>query len=528
MRRASVDAGRLAALRFATLRFGLGADDAFEQLAGTLAPASFAVLPLEAPAPDRAFAAIAVPASLRERLDSAVRAAGLEAVPLPADAASWNIASLDRWSEEAASRERQALDALDRLRTGADAAALADLARRADVAVLLLQAQTCFAAAGRFLVISGWIPAESGPVVSQAIAEASGGRAVVTLERPDDLPQAGAAALRVPILHRNPLLLRPFQGLVQLYGVPSYHEIQPVAFFALGFLLMFGLMFGDVGHGLVLFSAGYCLFRYLPRYLDYGILLMEGGVASAVFGLLYGSFFGVEGLLPVLWMEPIHDLPRFMAIAAAFGAAIVTLGIVLNIVNTWRLGERAGALLGRRGLLGAFLYWIVLALAVRALVPRSQVLPGWLLAALAVGAVALLVLHRPIVRWLGGNGRAHAPGPRWLVALEGSVELVDTLFSYFANTISFVRVAAFAAVHAGVFLAMFALADTLAETRFGTPLSIAALVVGNAVMILLEGLTVSVQVLRLEYYEFFEKFFRGGGEPYRPLMLRPSAGKDTP
>jgi V/A-type H+-transporting ATPase subunit I len=137
--------------------------------------------------------------------------------------------------------------------------------------------------------------------------------------------------------------------------------------------------------------------------------------------------------------------------------------------------------------------------------------------------VVLLLLKRPIVRSFD-RGRparaAAAPAPGWLAALEGSVELVDSLFSYFANTISFVRVAAFAAVHAGVFIAMFALADTLASLRFGAPLSIATLVVGNVIMILLEGLTVSVQVLRLEYYEFFGKFFRGGGEIYRPLMLR--------
>jgi V/A-type H+-transporting ATPase subunit I len=133
------------------------------------------------------------------------------------------------------------------------------------------------------------------------------------------------------------------------------------------------------------------------------------------------------------------------------------------------------------------------------------------------------VFRRPLVRLVeqGKPARVqHSDTPRWLTALEGSVELVDSLFSFFANTISFVRVAAFAAVHAGIFIAMFALADTIANYRFGQPLGVLTLVAGNIVMIFLEGLTVSVQVLRLEYYEFFGKFFRGGGEPYRPLMLR--------
>ena len=332
-----------------------------------------------------------------------------------------------------------------------------------------------------------------------------------------------AGTLRIPILYRNPVFLRPFQSLVQMYGVPAYGEIQPTGFFAFSFLLMFGFMFGDAGQGLVLFSAGYCLWRYLPRFLDYGILLMECGIASVVFGVLYGSFFGIEGLLPVLWMDPIRDLPRFMTIAIGFGVLLVSAGLALNIVNSWRAGERVSALLGPRGVSGAFIYWTSVALAARALMPGNIVLPMPLLAGMMAVPVVLLLLKRPIVRFFERDrpnraGAAHAP--RWLAALEGSVELVDSLFSFFANTISFVRVAAFAAVHAGVFIAMFALTDTLSQLRFGQPLSIVTLIVGNLLMIFLEGLTVSVQVLRLEYYEFFGKFFRGGGELYRPLMLR--------
>jgi V/A-type H+-transporting ATPase subunit I len=345
----------------------------------------------------------------------------------------------------------------------------------------------------------------------------------VDVEKPQDMPEALGSALHIPILYRNPLLLRPFQMLVQLYGVPSYGEIQPTTFFAASFLLMFGFMFGDVGHGLVLFSAGYCLFRYLPRFLDYGILLMECGAASMTFGALYGSFFGIEGLLPILWMEPIRDLRRFMGVAIGFGVLLVSIGLVINIVNSWRSGDRASALLGPRGVFGAFAYWILVALLARAVMPANVVLPAPLLLGMMAVPVLLIVLRRPIVRLIGAGGPPRVPQPstpRWLLALESSVELVDSLFSFFANTISFVRVAAFAAVHAGVFIAMFALADTLAHFRFGQPLGIVTLVAGNVVMILLEGLTVSVQVLRLEYYEFFGKFFRGGGELYRPLMFR--------
>ena len=517
---AGVDLARLKALRFTTVALGLVRPDELTSLASVLAPAPFALVTLDS-GNATVLTAAAVPASARDRLDAALRVVAFERI------------SLDDLPDGSTEASRSALTDATRSETAAAAGlaelsadsrqTLIDLGQRADLATLLLQAQTYFAAAGRFVVISGWIPETNAADMARAITAVTAGRAIVDIQKPQDFPEAFAEALRIPILHRNPVFLRPFQMLVQMYGVPSYTEIQPTAFFAISFLLMFGVMFGDAGQGLVLFSAGYCLWRYMPRFLDYGVLLMECGAASTFFGVLYGSFFGIEGLLPVIWMEPIRDLPRFMTMAIGFGVLLVSGGLALNIVNSWRAGDRASALVGPRGVSGAFMYWVIVALGARALMPQGIVLPGWLLFAMIAVPVALLILKRPIVRMFA-HGQPHraaaAHTPAWLGALEGSVELVDTLFSYFANTISFVRVAAFAAVHAGVFIAMFALAETLSALRFGQPLSVATLVVGNVIMILLEGLTVSVQVLRLEYYEFFGKFFKGGGEMYRPLMLR--------
>jgi V/A-type H+-transporting ATPase subunit I len=520
LRRAAIAVGRLSGLRFATVSVGLMQVDALPSLAAVLAPAPFAILPLDI-SEGTALTAVAVPTTVRDRLESGLRVVTFEPISLTAQAAD-DPEGARAGLHQAEELERRLVDELVAL-SARSAATLIDLARRADLGALLLQAQTHFAASGRYVVISGWIPEDRADRMSRAIAAVSNGRGVVDIEKPQDMPEALTSALRVPILYRNPLLLRPFQMLVQLYGVPSYREVQPTAFFAVSFLLMFGLMFGDVGQGLVLFSAGYCLFRYLPRFLDYGILLMECGVASMVFGALYGSLFGIEGLLPVLWMEPIRDMQRFMVVAVGFGIVVVSIGLVINIVNSWRSGERAAALLGPRGVFGAFSYWILVMLLARAFMPTNIALPAPLLLGMAAVPLVLIVFRRPLVRLVerGNPARVqHSDAPRWLMALEASVELVDSLFSFFANTISFVRVAAFAAVHAGIFIAMFALADTLNNYRFGQPLGILALVAGNVVMIFLEGLTVSVQVLRLEYFEFFGKFFRGGGEPYRPLMLR--------
>jgi V/A-type H+-transporting ATPase subunit I len=518
LRRAGIDVARIETLRFASLRLGIAPAESLTAFAALLSPSSHAIVPLDEGDDGVLFAAV-VPAHARARLDEAMRLGIAQPVALPRAAVD------PREAEEAQHAASDAQSEIDAERA-ASAEPLAKIARRADVAMLLLQAETFFAAAGRFIVISGWVPRASAEKLKERVRAATEGRAVVDIEAVESVAGFGEGALRVPILHHNPLLLRPFQKLVDIYGTPSYAEVEPTAFFAIAFLAMFGLMFGDVGHGAVIFSAGWLLFRYLPRYLDYGILLMEAGTASAIFGALYGSVFGIRGLIPTLWLEPIEDLSRFMLVAVGFGVVVVTAGLVLNIVNTWRGGDLKEALIGPRGVAGALLYWVILVLLARAFVPATARIPTWAIVGMVVVAVALLAGTGPIVKWVGRRGQARAPvlhtaTPWWLRALEASVELVDTLFSFFANTISFVRIAAFAAVHCGIFLAIFALADTIAALRFGGVLSIAVHVAGNALVILLEGLTVSVQVLRLEYYEFFGKFFRGGGEPYAPLTLRP-------
>lgn len=525
--RALVDSGAdsipMSGLRFVKPVLVSATDDALTSLSEFLSPTPHRIEQINGGA--EALAIVMAPASAGVRVDAALRLVHVEAIPAAEVLGAGRIGSIDAELASARRDIAAAEGALAEL-AAVHGAPLSALLARVETCALLLQAQEHFGTTGRFIVIAGWIP-EADANRLAATVTAAAPRAIVDVER----PAAGveAAASGVPILLRNPVLLRPFQSLIELYDTPSYRELQPQAFFGISFLLMFGLMFGDVGHGAVIAAAGYYLFRYVPRYLDYGILLMEAGTASACFGVLYGSFFGIERMLPVLWLEPVRDLRLFMRIAIGFGVALVSTGLLLNVFNSWRLGQRASALFSIRGLFGAFVYWTALALLIRTLIPSAVVVPVWLLWVLVIGAAALIALRAPLVRRLSRGSQTQAStlrSPIWLRALEGSVELVDTLVSYFANTISFIRIAAFAAVHAGVFIAMFAVSDTLAQTRFGGPLAIAALVAGNAVLILLEGLTVSVQVLRLEYYEFFGKFFRGGGEDYRPLMLHTTHTKE--
>lgn len=528
--RSGTDVVRLNQVRFAAIRVVNATPEALEMIGGVLSPAPWAIVPLDHD-PTGVLAVIATASFARARVDEAIRLANAQTVALPSAAEELDRARIAE-SIAAAERDDDGVAAGVAHVKEINGATIADLLQRVEVITLLLQAQTFFAAAGRFIIISGWVPAESAGKLRDRIKAATGDHAIIEIAAAEQMSGFAEGALRVPILHRNPMLLRPFQKLVELYGTPSYTEVQPTAFFALSFLLMFGLMFGDAGHGAILFSAGWLLFRYMPRFLDYGILLMEAGTASAAFGVLYGSVFGLHGIIPTLWLEPIKDLSRFMGIAVVLGIVVITSGLLLNVINAWRSGEFREALYGTKGLTGALLYWVTLVVVARAFVPSTFRIPSGVIVGLCAAAALLLIFGPFIARRLESRTQprpkpAVRTTPSTLVLLEHAIELVDTLFSYFANTISFVRIAAFAAVHAGIFIALFALSDTLAHVHFGSVLGIVVQIAGNALVILLEGLTVSVQVLRLEYYEFFGKFFRGGGESYAPLMLRKNAG-DVP
>ena len=214
---------------------------------------------------------------------------------------------------------------------------------RIDLTRTLLRARVLFGKVDRSYLVSGWIPATLVAKLKEALAQELGDRAEVEVLSPEAIPGAREGVLKIPILFNNPYLLRPFERLTKAYGTPAYGEVEPTAFLAVSFLLMFGLMFGDVGQGAVLFLLGYVIFRRFFRYTDYGIILMECGVASVIFGFLYGSVFGVENLLPALWFSPMKDIAYFIKIAVLFGVGAISLGVILSFINALRLKTSAPA-----------------------------------------------------------------------------------------------------------------------------------------------------------------------------------------
>lgn len=346
---------------------------------------------------------------------------------------------------------------------------------------------------GGLAAAQGWVPAVEVGLLRAMLQKRSGKHLVLEAREPTLRER-----LTVPSLIRSPRWLAPFTHLVHTYGVPRYGELDPSWLFALTFMTMFGMMFGDVGHGAAMLAVGWGYRRQLGSYAPFVLSL---GASSCGFGFLYGSIFGYEEVIPALWMAPLSDPQKMLMVALFWGVGFILLGTSIGIRNLLAEGRYGEAWLGGRGLAGGLLY-----LGMVYGVFHWAETGAW-------GAMEAALILLPLLTLLGYQWRqVQAAGlERVLVVLIESFEMV---MGYFANTLSFLRVAAFSLNHVALALAVFALAGTMEAAGHWI-----TVVVGNIFILILEGAIVAIQVLRLEYYEGFSRFFSGDGRPFQPLTL---------
>ena len=392
----------------------------------------------------------------------------------------------------------------------------------------LLEAEQNFPRTETAMLVTGWVPSADILEMKQRVREITHGRCIIETTAAEAMD-----ADEVPVLLRHPRLLRPFAMLVTAYGLPKYRELEPTVFVAASFLLMFGMMFGDVGHGGVLALIGLSLrlASHRATLRDAGVLLLFGGGSSMIFGALYGSCFGLEPFKKyALWHDPLASDPMsLMFTGIKIGIVMISLGLILNIINHLRHGDFIGAVFDKFGAAGTVFYWGALALLTKsnAIRERGLFTPAILL---LVALATMWLLKEPIQIWRDRHaGHPGEPGGYPTAIMESLVSVFEGLLSYFANTISFVRLAAYAMSHAALLLAAFMIADDVKHFPIGgNLLAVIVIVLGNVVAIVLEGIVASVQALRLEYYEFFGKFFSGGGRPFQPFHLQTTPVADTP
>ncbi len=396
---------------------------------------------------------------------------------------------------------------------------LLGLFSQSSAAAVIANAQSYFHKTGRTYLISGWMPKVRSEQIINDIKKIAGERCFLHEERPENVTAIREKKEKVPVLLDNPDLIKPFEMIVTNFGIPEYTSVDPTLFVAISFLIMFGAMFGDVGQGLVLFAAGVILTKQHRSLVSrVGFLMTYCGAAATVFGLLYGDFFGMEGIMPALWMNPFHNMLSFLPIAVGLGIVFISFGIGINIVNAVRAKDISKIIFGKTGLIGGLIYWIGVALAVRYFAFKAGPLPlGWVVLLMGV-PVFLLFLKAPLEEIISKRGRMFQEG-FLTYFIETVIEVMEIFTGYLANTLSYIRVAAFALAHAGLFLAVFTLADLIKHTVMGSVGSMLIVILGNIFIFVFEGMIVAIQVIRLEYYEFFSKFFEGEGKLYRPIRF---------
>jgi len=392
---------------------------------------------------------------------------------------------------------------------------LQDMIARVKAAILLLNIKEYCKLTEKTCLFSGWVPQQETERLVFSIKQKTGGTAVIEVTAAERLPEARDGDIEVPVLFKHPPFLKPFELLISGYGTPSYRMIDPTIFVGITFLAMFGMMFGDVGHGLVLLLGGILISRKSVKWHEAGNLGIYGGVASIGFGLLYGSFFGLEHLLPTLWLKPLENINDLFKAAIAFGVAMVSLGIILNVINSFRAHSFWENFFDKSGPLVGVVYWAGIGIVLKLIMAGGGLPHPALFYGLFIAPLIVFALRGPLLKLMGKRKRV-CPDGIGTYTMESVVEILDILMGYLANTVSFIRVAAFGLAHAGLFIAVFSLAEVVSSKPGGLLLSWLVLILGNVVIILLEGLVVTIQALRLEYYEFFGKFFKGLGSRYEP------------
>lgn len=386
------------------------------------------------------------------------------------------------------------------------------------------QAQGLFGHSRQLYCISGWLPAQDLPALQKLVDKATDSTGVVESMDADQAEEVSQGAEQVPVQLSGNGLTRPFQMLVTNFGMPNYHELDPSFFVGLTFVIMFGFMFGDLGQGGVLFLAG--LMARLkrsasPMTRDVGTLLLCCGGSAMVFGLLYGSVFGNEELLPRLWVSPspMHtgDLFQLLMTAVGVGVVFLSVSLLFNIINHFRAKKYFEGTFDKYGVLGLLFYWACLITALVSIVTRK--FSPWSLFFI-VTPLVLLLIRIPLGNLLHHHSLSGEEGGLFAGLLEGLIDTMETLTGYLSGTVSFIRVGAYAISHAALCLAIHSIMGMLEDTPGGTFAKILVAILGNVLIIGFEGMVAAIQCVRLEYYEMFSRFFQGGGVEYRPFKLK--------
>lgn len=381
------------------------------------------------------------------------------------------------------------------------------------------QMKKMLAMTSNYVYITGWVSEKDGDDL-EIFFEKYGGNIVYGTRDVEDV----TLKLRPPTKLKNSWLFKPFEELVQMYGTPAYDELDPTSFVGLAYMFLFGAMFGDVGQGLLLALGGYFLKKKVPNY---GGILMRIGIFSTLFGFFYDSLFGYEhvisewfpkGIRDMLFFRPIENINSMLIAGVVSGLVFLMISYTYSVINKLKKKDIKEGLFGRNGIAGVILFISALLLVGGSFLNLTWV-PMNALKVVIVLMVILMVIREPLANTLlKKKPLYHEPPSEYYV--ESGFELLETFLGMLSNSLSFVRVGAFALNHVGLFMAF----HTIAEITGTFAGEVSMFILGNALVIGLEGLIVLIQGLRLVYYEMFSKYYTGDGLAFSPVEIENVGG----
>lgn len=384
--------------------------------------------------------------------------------------------------------------------------------------------------------ITGWVPLLESKAYSEDLEKITEGRIALREFEPGEVREVLEGREKVPVKLHHGKFIRSFERMVLSYGSPLYGTIDPTPFVAVFFTILFGMMFGDLGQGLVFLLLGLLMAKNIVKvggWNKFAPIFMAIGVTSSIMGLLTGEFFSNETLLepfsmwvtglfghahaPIIHLMPSQDPKSIMAMFAVFGVAvgfgfvINTVGLLINIINNFSQKKYDKAIFGKEGLAGAVFFWYVIVLVIRiAAFGHSPAVYDWVVIGITLFFAAFA---EPFENLIMKKGRLFENGFGTYL-ISSVVELIEVFSGYLSNTVSFVRVGAFALSHAVLDFTILTLSQLCGPVG-----GIFILIIGNAIIIVLEGMIVAIQVIRLQYYEFFSKFFHETGREFKPFAF---------
>lgn len=376
------------------------------------------------------------------------------------------------------------------------------------------QLENHMAQSKNFVMLSGFVP-ESKTDEIKKIIEKTAKDAVVYFNDDTEI----SSKFKIPTKLKNNFILKPFEQLVNMYSIPDYKEADPTLFFAITYMLLFGMMFGDVGQGLVIVIAGYLMSKKIGQL---GKIIQRIGASSIVFGFLYGSLFGMEDILPALLIRPMEDINTILLFTIALGIIMMIIAYFIGFYNLKSRREIGNLYFDKNGISGFLFYMSFLLLLLNITVLPNYIDEG-LSSMITMIGVAIMIITSSLMfmkpklaeKFEKEKSNLNSMHKEEFSPVESGFELFETVMGLFSNTLSFIRVGAFAINHVGLFMAFHALGQ-MTGTAAG---NIVMIIIGNIIILGLEGLIVFIQSIRLEYYELFSKYFKGEGIGYEPIHV---------